>query len=414
MKLPLSLRIAIRYLLSRNSHSAVTAISAVTICGVAVATCALICVLSVFNGFLSTAAGRLDTLTPELIVTPARGKVLVNADSILTIVRNNPKIAAVTSTLTDKALLLADGKEMPVTVKGIDAKQYSAILNADTLVMYGNYMTAGNDSDIIISIGVASAAGIYPDNDVLLFAPRREGRINLSNPAMGFVADSLHVSGIFQTNQSEFDSATVMVPIGCARDLFQYEDASSAIEIKLRPGADPNRIKNELSEQLGPDYIIKTRLEQQEVNFRMIEIEKWVTFLLLFFILIIASFNLISAMAILSLEKEPAIEILRSLGMPSRRIPMIFAWESILAGITGGLGGLILGVILCLIQQNYGIIRLAGDPSTLVIDTYPVKVIWTDCLMTLLPVIIISLITALITYNSVYRKIKRRESIVQG
>lgn len=406
MKPSLSARIALRYLLSRNSHSAVTAISAVTICGVAVATCAIICVLSVFNGFLSTAAGRLDTFTPELIVEPAHGKVLAAPDSVLEVIASHSNVAVATPTLTDKALLLAQGMEEPVTVKGIVTDEYARALRADTLVMYGEYIRPGAGEDALISIGVASSMGIYPDNELLLFAPRREGRINLSNPAMGFVADSLRVSGIFQTNQAEFDNATVIVPIDRARELFQYDDASSAIEIRLKPGTDPVHAKERISAQLGSDYTVKTRLEQQEVNFRMIEIEKWVTFLLLFFILIIASFNLISAMAILALEKEPSVEILRALGMSAKRTPMIFAWESLLVGITGGIAGLVLGVILCLIQQYFGIIHIAGDPGTLVIDTYPVNVKWSDCLLTLVPVIVISLAAAVITYRGVYRKIK--------
>ena len=232
---------------------------------------------------------------------------------------------------------------------------------------------------------------------MLVFAPKRLGRVNLANPVSSFITDSLSVTGIYRSDQQEYDEDGVIVPIAEARRLLQYDTEASAIEIRLRPGQHGARAAAAIGDRLGPAYVVKDRVRQQEMNFRMISIEKWVSFLLLGFILIIASFNLISSLSMLVIEKEKAIGTFSALGLSRRRIGRIFAWESIYVSLAGGLAGIALGLTLCLLQQHFGLITVSGSPETTIVRAYPVKVLAGDVLATLVPVALIGIATAAIT-----------------
>lgn len=390
---------------SRGSHSAVSAISAVAVCGVAVATAAIICVLSVFNGFRDVIADRLDSLAPDVLVTPSSGKVFGNADSLLRSIRGVEGVAVATPTLTDNALALYHGVEMPITLKGVDFDAWRRVTRADSIVADGGEWPASADysPDLpiqkgVLAIGTASRLGLNPsDYRILIFAPRREGRVNLANPSASFLTDSIEVAAIYEAEQSEYDSDMTVVPLAVARTLFQRDDtAASAVEIKASAGVDPSALAVTLRQQLGADVVVKDRMEQQEVNFRMIRIEKWVTFLLLFFILIIASFNIISTLCMIVIEKSRSMTTLHSLGLTRRRIGAIFGWESLLVTLAGGIAGIVLGSALCLLQQRFGFIRLASDADAMVVAAYPVKLLGTDLLIAILPVLACGLLTAVI------------------
>ncbi len=392
-------RIAWRYLISKKSHSAVGAISAVSICGMAVATAAIICVLSVFNGFKGVIADRLDTLTPDLLISPASGKVFENADSLAAILSTKEGIAAAIPTLTDNALAVCDSREMPILLKGVDLARYKEITSIDSLLIDKLPADATDSllSRALLSVGVAASMAAVPGQELLLFTPRRVGRVNLSNPAASFLTDSVETAGVFRSNQSDFDESMVIVDLELARDLLQYDTEASSIEIKLAPGADPQKIYKELTDHLGSKFIVKDRLRQQEMNFRMISIEKWVTYLLLFFILVIASFNIISSLSMLVLEKLKSLSTLVSLGFSRKAVGRIFFWESIYVSLIGGGIGLIVGIILSLLQQHFGLIKIKGDPESLAVIAYPVILHLSDILMTLLPVVAIGIISAVIT-----------------
>ncbi|MDE7437575.1 MAG: FtsX-like permease family protein [Muribaculaceae bacterium] len=369
--------IAWRYLRSKKSHSAVGAISVVSICGMAVATAAIICVLSVFNGFRQTITDRLDVLTPDILVSPAKGKVFDEADSIAARFRMIPGVATSVPVLADNALAICHAQEMPVFLKGVTG------------------FKSQNAAEI--SIGTAAGLGAQIDDNILLFAPRREGRVNLSNPAASFITDSVTVIDIFQTNRSEIDQNTIITDIETVRELLQYDGEASSIEINAKVGANISSIINTLKEDLGAKFIIKDRLQQQEMDFRMISIEKWITFLLLFFILVIASFNVISSLSMLVLDKEKSIGTLRALGFSRRGIGSVFFWQSVFVTGIGGAAGIALGVMLTLLQQHFGIIRLQGDPESLLVTSYPVQLQGYDILLTLIPVVAIGLFTAILT-----------------
>lgn len=418
MRLATSAAIARRYLVSKKSHSAVGAISAVSICGMAIATAAIICVLSVFNGFKDVIGGRLNAMSPDILVSPVKGKVMENADSLAAALSSTEGVALAIPSLTDNALTLCNTREMPVTIKGVDLGRYRRIVSVDSLIIDDfmvveeepNADTGRDDSpeEAIFSVGAASGLSALPGSEVLLFTPRRMGRVNLSNPAASFLTDSVVVAQVFRSDQSEYDENLILVDLELARELLQYDTEASAIEIAAKPGTDIDKLRSGLAEKLGDSFTVKDRMRQQEMNFRMISIEKWVTFLLLFFILVIASFNIISSLSMLVIEKDESMATLRALGMSRRRIGAVFAWESIYVSAIGGLAGILLGVGLTLLQQQFGLIKLQGDPATLTLAAYPVRLDPTDILITFIPVIAIALVTALLT--SSFARSRTRQS----
>lgn len=411
MSTHLTAAIAWRYLFSKKSHAAVGTISTVSVCAMAVATAAIICVLSVFNGFKEVIGSRLDTLAPDIMVTPARGKVFEDAEVLAARLAKLPQVSVATPTLSDNALIICNSQEMPVTLKGVVPEEYARVTSVKSLIPkdYGEYISSGQQQSsqvpVILSIGSAARLGAYPGDEALIFAPKREGRVNLANPAASFFTNSIQVSGVYQSDQQQYDRDGVIIPIQAARDLFQYDSQASAIEILLKPGVDPASAEANIRHTLGDEYVVKDRMKQQEMNFRMVSIEKWVSFMLLVFILVIACFNLISALSMLVLEKENSMSVMSSMGMSKQRIGAVFAWESIFVSAAGGISGILLGLGLCLLQQHFGLIQI-NDAANSIVHSYPVAVKPIDILITLVPVIALGLVTALVTAAFARRRIQ--------
>lgn len=408
----LTAAIAWRYLRKEKTRGTVGTISTVSVCAMAIATAAIICVLSVFNGFKEIIGSRLDTLAPQVKVTPARGKVFSDADSLIRVLSGIPGVELATPTLSDNALVIANGQEMPVTIKGILPDQYARVTAIRDLIGedYGEYFNPDktvqgingdadkvNHPSSVVSVGVASRMKVVPGDRLLIFAPKRHGRVNMANPLASFISDSLSVTGVYRSDQQQYDEDGMLAPIETVRRLFEYDTEASAVEIKAAPGTEPAELAGKIRERLGSRFIVQDQLQQQELNFRMIAIEKWVSFLLLAFILVIASFNCISSLSMVVIEKEKALSTFTALGMSRVRIGRIFAWESIFVSMSGGIAGIITGVVLCLLQQRFGFIKLGVDAGASVISSYPVRLVWTDILITLVPVTAIGLVTAYVT-----------------
>ncbi len=401
-------RIAWRYLRAPKSHSAVSAISIVSVVGVAVATAAIICVLSVFNGFRGLLNDKLDTLAPDVLITPAKGKTFANADSIAGIVADMPSVEEVMPAVVDNALAISESREMPVTLRGVDPEAYARITSVDSIIFEGAKMKDLTPADAVVSVGTGQQLAIYATGGtLLLFAPRREGRVNLANPMSSFLTDSVSVAGIFQAMQSDYDNNTVICDITTARNLFQYTTEATQLEVKATPGTDLPALASDIELSLGPNAVAKDRARQQQTNFRMVEIEKWVTFLLLIFILLIASFNIISTLCMLIIEKQHSMATLSALGMSRKSIGATFWWESMYVSMSGGIAGIITGLALCLIQEHFGLIKLGGDPEAMIITAYPVAVEWGDVLIALAPVTIIGLAAASIASAFARSRIER-------
>lgn len=397
----LQLALARRLLTTRRSYSAAGAIAAVAVCGVAIATAAIICVLSVFNGFHAILSDNLNRMAPDVAVAPARGKTF-NADSVMRQLQGFDMVADLSPVLSDNALALYDSHELPVTLCGIHPQKLKANTAIDSLIIAGETLPAhrgaGAMSSALMSVGAASQMAFYtPGDQLLLFAPRRMGRINTANPAASFVTDSVVVAGVFESRQSELDQNTLFVDIELARRLFDREGEASRIDVSLKRSSDAATVAADMKKNLGENFDVKTREQQAEVNFRMVEIEKWVSFLLLFFILIIASFNIVSTLSMIVLDKQKSMSILHAIGMSRRQVGGVFFWESCHITALGGIIGMLLGLGLCLLQQHFGLIRLNATPDAdMMISAYPVVVKGMDFLITSVPLVLIGTVTGLI------------------
>lgn len=377
-----SLRIAVRYLLSRKSMGAVNVISRISVAGVAVATAATLCVLSVFNGFSHLAASRLSKLDPELRVMPAGGKVIVDADSLVAVIGGVDGVECAMPMVEERALAVYDGRQMPVTLMGVP-EGFGAQSGIDDIIIDGRYLqTEGDYNCATLSVGSAISLAARPGFRAMLrlYAPRRRGRINQANPMASFRADSLIVSGVYELEQSEYDADRVIVPLDVARKLLDYTSEATSIAVTVSAGNDADAVAARLRELGGESLLVKDRLQQQEQSFRMIAVEKWITFVMLAFIVVVASFNVVSTMSMLIIEKQSNIATMSAMGATPRMIRGIFMWESWLISFSGAVTGLLLGVALCLAQEWGGFIKLGGDPSQLSVTVYPVALSSADVL----------------------------------
>lgn len=401
--------IALRYLLGKKSHSAVNAIAIVSVAGVAVATAAVVCVLSVFNGFQSVIGTRHDAMSPDLLVTPREGKTISDGDSLASAVAGIAGVAVATPTLTDNALAFFNGRETPVKLKGVVPREYSKVTSIDYLLtddgkQLWNQQTS---NPALVSVGACYKLQYYDRKlPLTVFAPKRIGRFNPANPAAAFVMDSLSVGAIFQSYQEEYDENGIITDIATVRDLLLYDREATAVEIAVSENADIEATRLRIAGAIGDGYDVKDRLMQQQLNFRMIQIEKWMTFLLLFFILVIASFNIISTLSMLVLEKEDSMQTLSALGMNRRNIAGVFRWESILVSAFGAIIGIAVGTLLCILQEHFGFITIANGGIEETPMAYPVELKISDLIVTLVPISLISAVCALVAGSFAKSRIK--------
>ncbi|WP_294177926.1 FtsX-like permease family protein [uncultured Coprobacter sp.] len=376
----LSLKIAIRYLFSKKSHSAINIISMVSICGVAVTTMALICTLSVYNGFQDLIASLYSSLDPQIKITPATGKTLSLQDPSIKSLTEWQEIDAIAPVIEENALLIYQNRQMPVLLKGVP-DNYTRVSNIDSILLDGNFFLKDSIANYAtIGVGVANrlevgAHYVYP---LFVYTPKRKAKVNLANPSNAFNEDRMFATAVFSVNQPEYDDQMVIVPLDMATKLFDYSHQASALEIKLKPGTNEKRTISSLSEHLGEDYLVKDRMMQQETSFRMMQIEKWMTFLILAFILMIATFNVIGSLSMLIIDKQNDIKTLQNLGADEKLISRIFLTEGWLISAIGAGTGLIAGIFLCWLQQEYGLLRLGQTSGAFIVDAYPIHLLWTD------------------------------------
>lgn len=395
----LAWKIALRYLFSKKSHGVVNVISVISVIGVAVATAAIIIVLSIFNGFTRLAASHLSILDPQVKIVATKGKTIANADSLAEELLKLPFVNKALPIIEERGLIIFGNEQMPVMFKGVP-EGYNSFTGIDSAMVEGVYAYDYEGAPLAqISGGVAMRTGARSvgDNTISLYVPRRLGRINPANPATSFSGQEFSVSGIFQIGQSEYDADHIFIPLENARDLLQYTTEATSVDLSLSDGADIGKALSKIKEMVGESYKVLDRMEQQQDAFRMIQVEKWITFLLLAFILVIASFNIISTLSLLVIEKRYNMSTLRALGAPQSMIRRIFIIEGWLISVCGGVLGIILGTLLSLAQQHFGFIKLSGDPNALTITSYPVEVQGSDLLMVMSLVVIVGFLTSQVT-----------------
>ena len=406
MSLPL--RIAWRYLVSKKGHQAVNIISIVAVCGVVVATAALICVLSVFNGFRGLIMGKLAMLDPQIAITATLGKTINDADSIIDVVTAMPGVERAVPVVEDQALAMYAQYQMPVRLKGVP-DDYNTLNDMDSVIVDGEWKLRDQVSKFAVAgAGPAVRLCVRPEflGMLRLYAPQRQGRVNIANPMGAFRQDSVFVAGIFQLQQNSYDADLIYVPLDMARQLFDYDTQASQVEVKLAPGANEQQVMSAIAKALGNGYQVKNRLMQQSEAYRLVNIEKWMAFLLLAFILVIATFNVISTLSLLIIEKDDSIATLRALGANDRQISRIFVLQGWLITLVGAVTGVIIGLLLCFCQQQFGWLRLSGDPANMIISAYPVEVQWMDVIITLVLVAAVGLLTSMVTALIMRRRLR--------
>lgn len=398
-----ALRIAIRYLLARKSHTAVNVISYISMAGIAVAAMAMVCVLSVFNGFSDLASERLSMVDPDIKVSSISDKIISNADSLALELEKIPGVSSALPTLRTEAMAIYGDMQSPVNVIGVPVG-FGQISALNSLVIDGEMNSSTySRRGAVLSVGTAIYFGARPSGELPLYltVPRRIGRINPAFPMAAFTIDTLSVCAVYQTNQTELDNGMIIVPLANVRRLLDYTTEASAIEIGVEKGVETAKVKAVIEDELGGDFLVADRLRQQSHSFRMISIEKWITFLMLVFVLVMASFNILSSMSMLIIEKEESMMILSSFGAPLRMLRNIFLYQGLLVSVTGGVIGITIGVVLCVLQQHYGLITLSGDHTQMSIVNYPCALRFTDVLVTASAVAVIGLLSGLISSRSV-------------
>lgn len=385
--------IAKRYLFSKKSHNAINIISGISVCGVALATLALVCTLSVFNGFQELVATFFTAFDPELKITVAEGKVFDAHDERIARVRALPGIEVFTEALEENAMFQYKDKQAMVVIKGVEDNFED--LTAIDSILYGRGEFKLHDE--VVNYGVMGmqlvsvlGSGIAFVDPVEVYAPKRGEKVNMANPSGSFTKDYLFSPGVvFAVNQQKYDASYVITSLDFARRLFGYETEVSSIELKLKPGQDVENVKNEIKQILGDDFIVLDRYEQQADVFRIMEIEKLISYFFLTFILVIACFNVIGSLSMLIIDKKQDVQTLRNLGASDRLIVRIFLFEGRLISLLGAMIGIILGLLLCFIQQKFGIISLGSVADSFIVNAYPVSVHWQDVLLIFVTVLFV-------------------------
>lgn len=453
----LAAKTAWRYLFARKSHSAVNAISIVSVCGIAIATMAMVCVLSVYNGFQDFLGQRAASIVPDVEVRPARGKVMANADSLAAALAAMPQTEVATPVVDDNMLVYYDNRMVPVRVLGVEEQPYARATGIRSLLSGGSayrlrssssaadapdsaddgadLMAAGEFSEADLMVDAATLyAGDEEMTDpgldtepvyallsddvvsqltgapspprtvadsaavgVMLVVPRRTAAISVSNPENAFLVSNVAVGGTILADKANFGSNMAIVDLGMARDMLEYTTEASAVYLKAAPGTDAAALASAVRKRLGDSYTVTDRDSQLSLHFNMMRIEKWFTFLLLSFILVIASFNIISTLSMLIVDKREGISVMRRLGASKSFVGEVFSWESCYVCLTGTLAGLAAGLLLCWLQMRYGFITIPNAADNLIIDRYPVAVRTADLLWLLVPSAAIAVVTALVS-----------------
>jgi len=385
--------IARRYLFSKKSTHAINVISGISVVGVAVASMALVVTLSVFNGFHDMVASLFTQMDPQLKITPVKGKTAPADDPVLTRIRRLPQVEVATECLEDQALAVYLDRQLMVKVKGVQDNFDSLTHIREILEGDGQYELHAADMHYgIPGLGVAYLLGMgYTYQQPLkIYAPKREGQLDMSNPTEGFVEDELFSPGVvFFLKQGKYDKNYILTSLDFTRRLFAQDGMLSSLEIRLKPGSDFDAVKAEMQQIAGDRFLVRDRYEQQDDTFRIMKIEKLIAYIFLTFILMIACFNIIGSLSMLIIDKKADVVTLRNLGASDRQITRIFLFEGRMISVIGAVIGIALGLLLCWIQQQYGLVRLGSTEGSFIVDAYPVSVHPWDVVLIFITVLLI-------------------------
>lgn len=363
-------------------------------CGVALTTLALVCTLSVFNGFQDLVTTMFTAFDPEIKITAANGKVFDAQDERIQSLKELSEIEVFSESLEDNAMVQYKGRQTMVVIKGIE-DNFNQLTAIDS-ILYGRGDWVLHDEVVDYAIpGIELVSilgtGIRFLDPLEVYAPKRGVKINVANPSTSFESSYLHSSGlVFAVNQQKYDASYILTSLSFARELFQYEKEVSSIELRLVADADLKKVKNEIRRILGNDFLVLDRYEQQADTYRIMEVEKLISYVFLSFILLIACFNVIGSLSMLIIDKRNDVVTLRNLGADDQLISRVFLFEGYMITFFGALIGVGLGLLLCFIQQEFGLISLGSGSSAgaFVVDAYPVSVYATDVILVLITVLV--------------------------
>ena len=385
--------IARRYLFAKKSHHAINIISGISVLGVAVATMAMVVTLSVFNGFQDLVADLFTAFDPELLVTPKDGQTVSANDAALQALRKSDAVAVYTPVLEGQALVVREGRQQVVTLKGVADNVTEQGHIEDILYGDGHFCLHADVLEYgILGIQLAQQLGLPAnfEEPLQVYAPKPGERVNIGNPLSSFNHDELQSPGVvFMVRQAKYDANYILTSLPFAQKIFDREGRVSAIELRLKDGLKADKVKEQLRAQLGDRFKVEDRYEQQNDVFRVMRIEKLISYLFLSFILLVACFNIIGSLSMLMIDKRQDIQTLRSLGANDSQICTIFRLEGHIISLAGALLGLVLGGVLCWIQQRYGLVSMGDSEGSFIIETYPVSVYWTDILLVLVTVLVV-------------------------
>ena len=389
--------IARRYLFAKKSHNVINIISAISAIGMAIGTAALIIILSVYNGFDSLIRSMMSNVEPDLLITPATSKTFVPDDSTFDWIYDQQSVKNMCCVLEEQVFISYDGQQGLAKAKGVDwiYEEESPLRDH---IRDGEFKLYKGDVPLaVLGVGLAYEMGISPRflSPIDIYFPTRTGKISLANPAASIESIRVFPSGLFSVN-NDVDAELIILPIQKMRELLEYDDEVSAVELRLVEGStkeELKRLQKEISQRLGPDYKVKDRFQQNESLYKMMRYEKAAIFMILIFVIIIIAFNIFGSLSMLIIEKREDMQTLRSLGAQDSLIRRIFVLEGWMISLVGLAGGLILGVGFAALQQTFGIIKMPGH---FVVQAYPIILSWSDIFLTAIGVAVIGYLIALI------------------
>ena len=397
--------IAKRYLFARKSHNVINIISAISAIGMAIGTAALIIILSVYNGFDSLVRSLMSNVEPDLMITPATGKTFVPEGKTYDWIYEQPAVKNMCCVLQEQVFINYDGKQSLAKAKGVDwiYEEESPIHNH---IKEGEFKLHKGDIPMAaVGAGLAHEMGIRTHflSPIEIYYPSRTRRISMANPAASIESINIWPSCLFSVN-SDIDHDLIILPIEQMRELLEYKDEVSAVEIRTMDGTsakDQQKLQEEIASRLGPEFKVRNRFQQNESLYKMMKYEKMAIYMILIFVIIIIAFNIFGSLTMLMIEKREDIMTLRSMGAGESLIRRIFILEGWMISLSGLAAGMILGIGFSLLQQHFGFIKMPGH---FVVQAYPIILSWSDILITAAGVALIGYLIALIPTASLRRR----------
>ena len=397
--------IASRYLFAKKSHNVINIISAISAIGMAIGTAALIIILSVYNGFDSLIRSMMSNVEPDLLITPATGKVFIPEGETYDWIYEQPTVKSMCCVLQEQVFINYDGKQGIAKAKGVDWVYEDETSLKDHITDGEFRLHKGDVALAVVGAGLAYDMQINPRflSPIEIYFPSRTRKISLANPASSIEGIRVWPSGLFSVN-TDVDKELIILPINKMQELLEYENEVSGVEIRLIETADSKelkRLQKVISEKLGPEFRVKNRFQQNESLYKMMKYEKAAIFMILIFVIIIIAFNIFGSLSMLIIEKRNDIETLKSLGATERLIKRIFILEGWMISLSGMAAGLLIGITFSLLQQWLGFIKMPGH---FVVQAYPVILSWSDVALTAIGVATIGYLIALIPANTLSRR----------